>query len=106
MCLAKEVLRINEFDGLVERVVIDQNRAEYALLGFQILRSTRVLGATSAMTVPRVGGQFDSSATGDVSTFCPSGASLTTLSITVTVTERWSLIGTANSPSRLIGSAS
>ena len=36
--VAEEIARVDDLGGLVERVVVDQDRAEHGLLGFEVVR--------------------------------------------------------------------
>ena len=38
MGIAKKIARVQDFSGRIERVVVDQNRAEDGTLGFEVVR--------------------------------------------------------------------
>ena len=40
--VAEEVLRVDDLRRLIERLVVDQDRAEHALLGFEVVRQDAV----------------------------------------------------------------
>src|SRR5205823_9415146 len=44
MGIAKKIPRVQDFSGRIERVVVDQNRAEDGTLGFEVVRQSTVDG--------------------------------------------------------------
>src|SRR6185437_7243708 len=128
--VAEEVARVDQLGGVIEGVVVDQDRAEDGFLGFEIVRqgafgsggsdgvSHRGMegilrhGIREAHGIKRGRGMRSSSAPRiprPRSVDRPSrvyAVCATTLTRSCAVTSRWILIGTVVSPSALSGSAS
>src|SRR5207249_11635812 len=108
VCVAVEVVGVDDFRREIEGVVVEQNRTEHRPLGFEVVRQ-RALGDSDVRHPAGAGwtNRECSSRTGvDRHALVFSTASATTRTFTVAVTSRCSLIGTSYSPSFLIGSCS